>query len=152
MKKYVLDTNLYVFAARDMGWKASLRDFLERNMPRVYLHSTVAAELLAGAHKPNLERETQHNLIDPFEATGRVITPSHGAWKRAGQTIAHLVRDKALPPGPAPRAFFNDCLIAASARDHGVTVVTDNVKDFELIASVAPVDFVPPWPAKDAVN
>ncbi len=67
MRKYILDTNLYVFAARDLQWKAMLREFLERNMPGMYLHSTVAAELLAGAHAPRLEHDTQRHLIEPFE-------------------------------------------------------------------------------------
>ena len=151
MTKYVLDTNLYVFGARDPTWKLAVREFLDRNMPWMYLHSTVAGELLVGSRTPQLERDTQRNLIAPFEATGRVITPSAGAWKRAGITIARLIREGKLAPNGVPRSFFNDCLIAASARDNGVTVVTDNAKDFEMISSVAPVEFVSPWPVSAAV-
>lgn len=150
MTKYALDTNLYVFAMRDLAWKLAVREFLERNMPWMYLHATVAGELLVGARTPKLERDTQRNLIAPFEATGRVITPSCTAWKRAGLTVAHLIRAGRLQPGGVPRSFFNDCLIAASARDNGVTVVTDNAKDFEMISSVAPVEFVAPWPVQQA--
>jgi len=144
--KYVLDTNLYVFAARDPRWKGAVREFMDRHMPWMYLHSTVAGELLAGALTAKLERDTQRNLIQPFESVGRVITPSEGAWKRSGLAIARLVREGKLSPGGVPRSFFNDCLIAASARDEGVTVVTHNEKDFDLIGSVMAVDFVSPWP------
>jgi predicted nucleic acid-binding protein len=150
VSKYILDTNLYIYAARDLGWKASLRAFLERHMPDMYLHSTVATELLAGARTPQLERETQRRLIEPFEATGRVITPTHGSWKRAGQTVARLVRDKVMSANGIPGSFLNDCLIAASARDQGVTIVTDNVSDFQLISSVTRVDYVAPWPGRAA--
>lgn len=146
MKKYVLDTNLYVHAARDITWWMAVRDFLDRNMPGLYLHATVAGELLAGSCTPKLERDTQRNLIAPFEATGRVITPSLNAWKRAGPMLARLVRGRSFSPNGVPRSMFNDCVIAVSAREHGVTIVTDNLRDFELIATVAQVDFIAPWP------
>jgi predicted nucleic acid-binding protein len=37
-------------------------------------------------------------------------------------------------------------LLATSCRDAGMTVVTTNTKDFELIAQVEPVRFSAPWP------
>src|SRR5207244_613254 len=102
--------------------------------------------LLAGAVHPQLEERTQNRLIAPFEATGRLITASHEAWKRAGRTIAHLVRARKLSPDGVARSFMNDCLIAASARESGFTLITENARDFQMIASVLPLVFVPPWP------
>lgn len=147
MPKYVVDTSLYVHATRDERRNAELQAFYQAFAPFVYLHSVVAGELLAGAVSPGLERRTQEHLIAPFEATGRVVTPGHGAWRRAGRIVARLVREKRLSPNGIGRSFLNDCLIAASARDHGLTVVTENRRDFDLIRSVSPVDLVPPWPA-----
>jgi predicted nucleic acid-binding protein len=43
-------------------------------------------------------------------------------------------------------SFAMDCLIAASARESGFTLVTNNVRDFELIGQVEPFRFVRPWP------
>lgn len=150
MPKYVLDTSLYVYATRDDGWNRELHAFYQACAPFVYLHSVVAGELLAGATSPELERRTRRHLVEPFEATGRLVTPGHGAWKRAGCIVARLVREKRLSPNGIRRSFLNDCLIAASARDHGLVVVTDNLRDFELIRTVEPVEAVPPWPGAGA--
>ncbi len=147
MPKYVLDTNVYVRATRDDVWSKALERFYRSFTPFVWLHSVVAAELLAGSVRPELERKTKDHLIRPFEATGRVVTPSHATWKSAGRVVARLVAEKRLSPNGIGRSFLNDCLIAASAREQGLTVVTENARDFELIASVLPVDVVAPWPA-----
>jgi predicted nucleic acid-binding protein len=146
--RYVLDTNLYIRATRSDEWNGALEAFYAKSAPFVYLHSVVAAELLAGCASPDLERRTQAGLVAPFERRGRVISPGHGAWKRAGLIVAALVREKRLSPNGIQRSFLNDCLLAASAREHGFTLVTDNPRDFDLIRTVAPVDVVPPWPTR----
>jgi predicted nucleic acid-binding protein len=145
--KYVLDTSLYIRATRTDAWNDELEAFSSSHAPFLYMHSVVAAELLAGAVHPELEERTQLRFIAPFEATGRLITASHEAWKRAGRTIAQLVRTRQLSPAGVARSFMNDCLIAASARESGFTLITENARDFEMIATVQPVVFVPPWPS-----
>jgi len=44
------------------------------------------------------------------------------------------------------KSFGNDVLLALSCREAGLVLVTDNRRDFERIARVAPFDFVDPWP------
>jgi predicted nucleic acid-binding protein len=44
-------------------------------------------------------------------------------------------------------AFGNDALLALSCREAGSVLVTDERRDFERIARVAPFDFVDRWPA-----
>lgn len=146
MPRYVLDTSLYVYATRSDEWSRELQAIYQAFAPFVYLHSVVAGELLAGATGPELERRTQRHLLAPFEATGRLVTPGHGAWKRAGAVVARLVKEKRLSPNGIRRSFLNDCIIAASARDHGLVVVTDNLRDFELIRTVEPLEVAAPWP------
>lgn len=148
MPKYVLDTSLYIRAARDDAWRDELEGFSASYFPFLYMHSVVAGELLAGAVQPDLEKRTQQHLISPFEATGRVITASHASWKRAGQAIAHLVRKRSLSATGVGRSFMNDCLIAASAREHGFTLITENARDFGRIRTVSPFEFVAPWPQR----
>jgi predicted nucleic acid-binding protein len=145
--KYVLDTNLYIRATRDNVWHAELEAFVWSHAPDLHLHSVVAGELLAGALDSGLKRKTEERFIAPFEAVGRVITPGHGAWKRAGDIVAGLVRAKHVSSNGLKRSLLNDCLIAASAQDHGFTLITDNAKDFALINKVARVNVVPPWPS-----
>jgi predicted nucleic acid-binding protein len=147
---YVLDTNLYVRASRDEAWSGALEDFYASFAPFVYLHSVVATELLVGCTNDLLERRTQTALIEPFESRGRVVTPSHGAWKRAGRIVAALVRQRRFSPNGVPRSFLNDCLLATSASENGLTVITGNLADFELIGTVTDVDVVAPWPERPA--
>jgi predicted nucleic acid-binding protein len=145
--KYVLDSNIYISATRDEAWNDELEAFMWSSTPFVYLHSVVAGELLTGAISVELERRTYSEFIAPLEETNRVITPTHAAWKRAGLIIAKLIRTRRLAAGAVPRSFFSDCLIAASARESGCTIITRNLKDFELIRTVERVEVVPPWPA-----
>jgi predicted nucleic acid-binding protein len=145
--KYVLDTNIYISATRDDAWNDELEAFMWSSTPFVYLHSVVAGELLTGAVSAELERRTYSEFIAPLEETRRVITPTHNAWKRAGLIIAKLVRTKRFAAGAVPRSFFSDCLIAASARENGCTIITRNQKDFDLIRTVEQVEVVSPWPA-----
>lgn len=148
MHKYVLDTNLYIEATRRDEAADALKGFYARFLPWVHLHSVVAQELLAGAASPELERATREGFIEPFEEVGRVITPGHRAWTRAGEIMAGLVRRRRMSPGGFARSFVNDCLIAATAREHGFVLVTRNTHDFDLIREVEPVPVVPPWPSR----
>lgn len=147
MPRYVLDTNVYIRATLDEEWAQALEAFTLTSAPWLWLHSVVALELLAGAANPALERRTRESFILPFERRKRVITPSHGAYTRAGAALAQLVRERRVTPGPGvTKSLVNDCLIAASARDQGFTLVTGNEKDFRLVRRILPLEFVRPWP------
>lgn len=145
--KYALDTNLYIAAIRDKASGAALENFSSEHLPAIHLHAVVVQELLAGAIDVQKERSLHTNLISPFERRRRIITPSYRAWRRAGEIIARLIQRKLVKPGDFPRSFQNDCLIAASCREAGITLVTNNLRDYELIGQIEPVEVVPPWPA-----
>jgi predicted nucleic acid-binding protein len=147
VKQYVLDSNLYIEADRDESAAEEMDRFLMRFLPSVHLHGVVAQELLAGAIDARREKLVHDSLIEPFERRGRVVAPSFGAWKRAGGIISRLVQQKRLSPGGFNRSFMNDCVLAASCRESGLTLVTRNVKDFNLIRKVESVEVVGPWPA-----
>ena len=147
MRPLVLDTNVYVRALRDGAAARALEAFTVAAAPWLFLHSVVALELLAGAIAPGLERRTRESLLEPFERRGRIVTPTHEAWTRAGAAVARLIREGTRSAGRGiTRSFVNDCLIAASARDHGFLLVTENTADFEALGAVLPVAAVAPWP------
>lgn len=147
MPRYVVDTNLYVEAITTDEGSAALAAFQRRFAPFLFQHSTVAQEILAGARGQAGYREYRQDWIAPFEDLGRILTPSHSAWMRAAWIMARLVEDGHLSPGGFSRSFLNDCLIAASCREHGFVLVTRNTKDFVLIGRVEPhVRFTSPWP------
>lgn len=147
MPKYVVDTNLYVEAITTDDGNAALAAFQRRCAPFLFQHSTIAQEILAGARGEADYREYHQDWVAPFEDLRRVITPSHTTWTRAALIVARLVERGHLSPGGFSRSFLNDCLIAASARDHGFVLVTRNTGDFALISKVERgIRYEAPWP------
>ena len=147
MRRYVLDTNLYVEAITTDEGNAALASFQRRFAPFVFQHSTVAQEILAGAADEAGFRAYREAWVAPFEALGRVLTPSHGEWMRAARIMARLVERGERSPGGFTRSFLNDCLLAASAREQGFVLVTRNARDFDVIERVERgFRHVAPWP------
>ena len=126
---------------------AALAAFQRRYAPFLFQHSTIAQEILVGARDEPGHHEYYEDWVAPFEDLGRIITPSHGAWLRAARIVARLVERGDLSPGGFRRSFLNDCLISASAREHGFVLVTDNTADFARIRQVEPrLRYTSPWP------
>ena len=147
MPKYVVDTNLYIEAITTDEGNAALAAFQRRCAPFLFQHSTIAQEILAGARDEADYRAYREDWVIPFEELRRVITPSHTTWMRAALIMSRLVERRHLSPGGFGRSFLNDCLVAASARDHGFILVTRNTGDFALISKVERgIRFQPPWP------
>lgn len=147
MTRYVLDTNLYIRADRDREWAEQLDRFVSAHLPSISLHAVVAQEMLAGAIDARRERQVQQSLIEPFEKRRRVVVPGFGTWKRAGVVMGRLVQRRLMSRGGFARSFVNDCLLAASCREEGFVLITNNVEDFALIRRVDAVEVVEPWPA-----
>jgi predicted nucleic acid-binding protein len=146
---YVVDTNLYIEAITTDEGNDALAAFQRRFAPFLFQHSTVAQEILAGARDEAGYREYREDWVAPFEDLGRIITPGHQAWMRAALIMARLVESGRMSPGGFSRSFLNDCLIAASARDHGFVLVTRNTTDFALIKQVeSRLEYASPWPER----
>ncbi len=148
MTRYVLDTYLFIEAARDRAKAEEVMAFSSAFLPFLYFHAVVAQELLAGARTARWRKQLGELVIGPYLRRGRVVVPSFAAWRRSGEIVAELVVAKVLPAGGVARSFANDALIAASCREEGLTVVTRNAGDFELIARVEPVRWTEPWPVR----
>ena len=147
MPGFVLDTNVYISADRDNAWAGELLRFSRAALPRTFLHAVVAQELLAGAIGADRRNDLYDAVIAPFDRRRRLVAPSFRAWARSGEIVADLVAARAASPDGFTRSFLNDAVLAASCREHGLTLVTRNVADFERIRRVFPFDFVPPWPS-----
>lgn len=133
--KVALDSNIFVDAFRSPIHEQWLAAFHERHAPTEYLSAVVALELRAGAATPATARRLERHVFAPFERRGRIFSPSYSAWKAAGGAAARL-------RGHLTRSFYNDILIAASCREHGVILITRNGRDFERIAALLPFRFV----------
>lgn len=148
MPRYVLGTNVYIAADRDPSFAGELERFATAHLPFIHLHAVVAQEMLAGAVDAAGERMTRDSYIVPFERRGRPVTADYNAWTRAGQIVARLTQRRLVSRGGFTRSFINDCLLAASCRSAGVTiVVTRNPADFELNRRVEPVAVASPFPS-----
>lgn len=148
MKKYVLDTNIYVTAARDTSFGTELIQFVGSFLPQIYLHAVVVQELTRGAITASVRKWLAREVVQPFEKRGRILTPGYAAWKRSGELIADLVDTRVISAGGLAGSFTNDVLMAASCRENGVTLITLNDSDFERIRRVEQVEYVAPWPRK----
>ena len=126
----VFDTNVYVAAVRE-GVSGSAFARIRESAPRTFLASVVSAELRAGA-MDRTGRLVVLELIDRFDRLRRVVTPDARSWNLAGDVLGDIRRRE---PGPRAKiaSLWNDALIALSARQIGASIVTDNVKDFELL-------------------
>lgn len=147
MRPLVLDTNLYIEAARDPRRADELSRFSSAVLPFLHLHAVVVQELLAGARGAEGRERLHQWLVHPFERRKRVLVPTLRAWKRAGEMISELVEAGSLSPGGFSPSFTNDALIAASLRDHGAILVTRNERDFALLSEVEDFDYEAPWPS-----
>src|SRR5919198_75345 len=144
---YVVDTNLYGEAITSDRGNAALAAFQRRFAPFLFQHSTVAQEILAGARQEADYHQYHEDWVAPFEELGRIIAPSHESWVRAALIMVRLVERGKMSRGGFSRSFLNDCLIAASAREHGFVLVTRNTADFALIGQVeSRLEYTPPWP------
>ena len=148
MKKYVLDTNLYVKAFRSQEGARELERYFTNFTPNTYLSSVVLHELLVGASTPSKVRQIREDLLGPLTRAGRVITPSHSAWDQAGSSIAAMARQESRELRSVPKSLVNDFLLAASCRESGATLVTDNTADFKLIRKYLRHEHVEPWPRR----
>jgi predicted nucleic acid-binding protein len=147
MARFVLDTNVFLHAIRDEAARRDLAAWQRRMAPHIHQHAVAVAEILVGAKDREILDRWHRRWILPAERLGRVFTPDYGAWKRATGIMVNLLEAGALHASGIRGSFFNDCLLAASGRDHGFTIVTHNVADFELIASVEPhLRVEPPFP------
>lgn len=128
MPKVTFDTN--VFIAR----KAI------RLPDSFYMSVVVMQELVAGAEDEAAIKESEA-ARKGYEKAGRLLVPTGEDWWLAGKVINSLQRGlKSRRQGLTPKIaseekyrIINDVLIARTARREGVTVVTDNTKDFEKI-------------------
>lgn len=126
----MFDTSVYVEALRG-GLASGAAAALAKAAGRTYIASVVWAELCAGVRDAE-GRASIAQLGDPFAALGRVLTPRHDDWLRAGEGLAALAR--ATPSlRDKTRLLWNDALILLSSQQIGAAVVTANVDDFRLL-------------------
>jgi predicted nucleic acid-binding protein len=141
---HLIDSNVYIHAFRDFTFGEALRQFHQKHLPNLVLSVVVAHELLVGAANDKKEKALRRGLIDPFRVRQRLHVPARQTWEMAANTDRQLRRRASLESRLKTRSFANDILIAASAREMGALILTENSADFSIIASVLDIRFAQP--------
>ena len=123
---YLLDTNICVFFLRG---KLKLDELIkEKGRENCYISEITVVELRYGAE--NSDNPTQsHKAVDAF-LNGLSIIPIFGCIKRYAKEKVRLRR-----VGKPMHDEF-DLLIGVTAIENKLTLVTDNIKDFERLEGI----------------
>jgi predicted nucleic acid-binding protein len=144
--KYALDTNIYIDAFRDPSVEAALLRFFGRALPFTFLSAVVMQELVAGAGTPARVRELERSVFQPFVRRARVFAPMTTAFVRSGRLIAAVAAREGWPTVRENPSLLNDALLAASCRDSGITLVTQDSDFDRFVPFMKGWRHVRPWP------
>ena len=87
------------------------------------------------ARSPVLEK-----LERDFERASRVLIPNLSDWTQTGRVLARLAQKYGYERIGRAR-LTNNALIATSAARTGITVVTENQRDFARLAEFCPLQW-----------
>ena len=132
--KYVFDTNIYIHVLQDRAFALTHAQRYSDLLPSTYFSSVVAQELLVGCMDDLAVRRVQ-KFLEPFERVRRIINPSYADWKEAALIVVKITRRR-RDLMSKKFALINDVLIALACRSIGATLVTRNLKDFEIIRGI----------------
>lgn len=132
----ILDTNIYIG-----HWEKGLYHEFLATLRQAYIirHSAVVlSELRRGARTQDAER-----LVMMLYRLARICwEPPASDWWEAGRLIQKIGDAEGWDINKR-RDFQNDALIALTARRHGVTVVTADLADFNLLARELRISVLP---------
>jgi len=123
MLKYLLDTNIVIYVIKRRPLPV-LKVFY-RHHSRMAISSITLAELVHGAEK---SRDVSRNIavVEDFVSRLAVLPyDDKAAWQY--ENIRAILEKSGQPIG------LNDLHIAAHARSNGLTLVTNNMREFERV-------------------
>jgi tRNA(fMet)-specific endonuclease VapC len=132
MLKYMLDTNIVIYLIKRRP--IELLGMFNQHAGQMCISSITLAELLHGAEKSS---KPDHNLLQVEDFISRLEVLSYGnkAASHYGNIRADLER-KGTPIG------VNDLHIAGHARSEGLTLVSNNVLEFERVEALRLINWV----------
>jgi predicted nucleic acid-binding protein len=144
----LVDSSIYIRAFREPAFGEEFRTFHRSALSGLVLSAVVASEVLIGAMTPDRERAFRRGILEPFRTRRRLHVPTWSTWDRATAVDRRMRRRSTFHSRLDRRSFFQDILIAASARDLGATIITLNIRDFEAIAEFIDISVAEPWPER----
>jgi predicted nucleic acid-binding protein len=107
---------------------------------QVYVSSVTCMELLAGSLHQD-QRQKADAFIDRLDRRGRLVTPTHSEWLRAGMILARFQNRYGHVE---PAAHLGDLLILLTAERLGAELATENGEHFRLWSRFLPASRRPP--------
>ncbi len=123
MLQYMLDTNICIYVVKN--YPLELWERFNQLADQLCISSITLGELYYGAEK-SARRIENLRAIEQFSARLEVLSFSPKAAAHYGQMRAEIER-QGRPIGP------HDMLIGAHARSEGLTVVTNNLREFRRL-------------------
>ncbi|CAK6694596.1 type II toxin-antitoxin system tRNA(fMet)-specific endonuclease VapC [Synechococcus sp. CBW1107] len=123
MLRYLLDTTICIYVIKQRP--ASLLERFNENAAQMGISAITLAELLHGAEKSSQPRRSLA-VVEDFCSRLDVLSYGAKAAQHYGLIRASLER-RGLPIG------VNDLHIAAHARSEGLTLVSNNLREFERV-------------------
>jgi tRNA(fMet)-specific endonuclease VapC len=123
MLKYLLDTNIVIYVIKQRP--LAVLDTFNRHHGRMAISSITLAELAHGAEKSS-DLSRNMAVVEDFVSRLDVLAYDDKAAWQYGNIRATLER-AGQPIG------VNDLHIAAHARSNGLTLVTNNLREFERV-------------------
>jgi toxin FitB len=145
---YLVDTNVISAAAPSKAAApAGLVTWMDQRSAALYLSAVTIAEIEDGIAKARREGATRKakQLTDWLETVLHLYADRILAFDVPAARMAGGLSDRARGAGHAPG--FADVVIAATARCHGLTILTRNVRHFAPLG-VAAVDPFKTLPTK----
>ncbi|MBK8357818.1 MAG: type II toxin-antitoxin system VapC family toxin [Comamonadaceae bacterium] len=132
MLKYLLDTNIVIYVIKRRP--VEVLGLFNENAGRMAISAITLAELIHGAEKST--RVAQNlAVVDDFASRLEVVPYTSRASQHYGAIRAVLER-AGRPIG------VNDLHIAAHARSEGLTLVTNNLAEFERVPGLLTENWV----------
>ncbi|MFC0309747.1 tRNA(fMet)-specific endonuclease VapC [Gallibacterium trehalosifermentans] len=131
MLKYMLDTNIVIFTIKNKP--AHLLPLFNENQSMLCISSITLMELIYGAEK-SAKVAQNLSIIESFCSRLTVLDYDESAAYHSGQIRAELTKI-GQPIGPY------EVMIAGHARSLGLTVVTNNIKEFTKVDGIRIVDW-----------
>ena len=127
MLKYMLDTNIVIYVINRRP--VEVLDTFNRYVSRMCISSITLAELLHGVEKSS-KPEHNRRQVEEFVSLLEVLEYGPEAAVHYGEIRADLER-QGISIG------VNDLHIAGHARSRGLTIVTNNLSEFERIRGLS---------------
>ena len=132
MLKYLLDTNIVIYVVKHRP--ASVREVFNRQHGRMAVSVITLAELLHGAEKSS---DVPRNLGVVEDFCSRLAVLPYTA-----KAAAHYGAVRAALEAAGRPIGVNDLHIAAHARSEGLTLVSNNLREFDRVPGLLTENWV----------